>query len=110
MLSCFGMAMLVSALWAQVPAVERAQGAEPDVDTVVGEVEVVDEDDEGNVTAVSIYDSELGSVLVADNGKGRELLELVGSTVEATGMITELGDDQDFGYEIVVQTYVILED
>jgi hypothetical protein len=102
--SCFLIAMLVVAFWA------GAQEPEPDVGTIVGEVEVAAEDDEGNVIAVSIYDGEWGSVLVADNARGRELLDLVGSTVEATGMITELGDGEDFDYEILVQSYEVFED
>ena len=108
--SCLVIAMLVGAFWAQAPAKEGAQGSEPEVDTVVGEVEAAAEDDEGNIIAVSIYDGEWGSILVAENAKGQELLDLVGSTVEATGMITELGAEEDFDYEILVQSYKIVED
>ena len=73
--------------------------------TVTGLIGVADQDDEGNVTAVEIWDSELGSVLIDNSGMGKELLDFVGVEVTITGTIEELDDDSGYDYRISVAEY-----
>jgi hypothetical protein len=104
--SCLVTVMIMTFVVPQLMLAEE----DPEVGTIVGEIDVASEDDEGNVTGVWIYDGEWGSVLVASTGKGRELLTHVGATVEATGILTELGEEDDFDYQIQIQSYKLLED
>lgn len=89
-----------------------AQGQDDDAregqETVFGRVMVAEENDDGEVLAVSIDDADWGPVLVASNGRGRELVELVGAFVEATGRIDEL-DEEEFSYIIHVEAYSVIE-
>jgi hypothetical protein len=78
--------------------------------TIQGEVEVAWQDEEGNVTAVFLHDPEWGSVLISDAGKGHELLQHVGKQVEVAGSMEELGEDEEFDYEITVSSYTILDE
>jgi hypothetical protein len=77
--------------------------------TVRGEVEVADYDDDDGVTEVAIYDSDWGSVLVLDGGKGADLLDEVGAVVSARGLIRELDEDGEYPYAIEVRSYRIVE-
>jgi len=77
--------------------------------TISGEIEAADYDDDGEVTQVSIYDSEWGSVLVLKGGKGNELLSHVGAVVSAAGELSELDDDSGYSYAIEVTSYTIDE-
>jgi hypothetical protein len=78
--------------------------------TIEGEIEEAEYDEEsGAVTTVSIWDSEWGSVLVSNQGKGRELLNHVGAVAKVTGTIRELDDGSGFPYVIQVSSYTIEE-
>jgi hypothetical protein len=77
--------------------------------TITGEVEAVERDEQNTPTAVSLFDSEWGEVLIAPTGRGKELLKHVGALVEATGRIEELADNGDFIYQMTVQSFNILE-
>ena len=74
-----------------------------------GEIEPADYDDDGEVTAVSIYDDEWGDVLISLQGKGKELLEHVGAVAEIRGTVRELEDDSGYSYAIRVTAYEIQE-
>ncbi len=88
--------------------------------TIVGTVVVVDEDAEGEVTQVAIsvetetedpnseesYTTTIEDYLVADTEIGRELLELEGKEVEATG---EIEVQKDGTRTIAVSAYKIIE-
>jgi len=77
--------------------------------TITGEIEAVEQDEQNTPTAVSLFDTEFGEVLIAPTGKGKELLKHVGALVEATGRIEELPDNGDFIYQMTVQSFTILE-
>jgi len=76
---------------------------------VRGTIEAVEQDDDGNVTVVSLYDNEWGPVLISSEGKGEELLDHVGAVATLTGTIVETGDHDRFPYVITVSDYVIEE-
>jgi hypothetical protein len=79
-----------------------------EVFTLNGDVEPAAYDEEtGDVVAVAIYDNEWGVVLIANAGKGKELLDHVGAVVTATGPIRELDSYSEFAYEITVTRYTI---
>jgi hypothetical protein len=76
--------------------------------TIEGEIEEAEYDEErGTVTTVSIWDSEWGSVLISNQGKGRELLSQIGAVAKVTGTIRELDDGSGFAYVIQVSSYTI---
>ena len=77
--------------------------------TITGEIEAVDYDEQDMPTAVSVFDTEWGEVVIAHTGKGKELLKQVGALVEVTGRIDELADNGDFVYQLAVHSYTILE-
>lgn len=81
-----------------------------DLVTLQGEIEPAIYDDDGEITAVMIFDREWGSVLIDRDGKGSDLLEHVGSIATVRGTIHELDDDSDFSYAIQVVDYTIGED
>jgi len=85
------------------PASAEAHGEQ----TLVGEVFAEQYDENGEVSGVSIFDDNWGTVMVSPAGQGRELLSRVGMLVEATGEVeeTEEGD-----YVITVKTYRIVQD
>ncbi len=57
--------------------------------TVTGVVEAAEEDDQGNATAVGIWDAKnFKWYAVGEGGKGKELLKLVGKTLKVTGTVT----------------------
>ena len=84
--------------------------------TITGEIVAIDWDEEENVTAVAISveivpDDTTEEVYyeeykVADNEIGMELIELVGKTVEATGIIET---DEDENKMIYVKKYSVIE-
>lgn len=93
-------------------------GSAPDKETITGEVTAVEWDDNDQVTAVAItvtreIQDDQGEPLsvmedyyVMDTAKGRELLKLVGKTVQATGEVTE---DEEGIKTIEVSAYKVLE-
>lgn len=83
--------------------------AETEAVTLTGEVEAADFDDDGGVAAVAIYDFEWGSVLVAGDSKGKELLDHVGDVVRASGYVEPLDDDSGYFHLIRIQSYSIEE-
>jgi len=90
-------------------AVAPTAAGEAEAMSVSGEIEISEYDDDGNVAQVTIYDSEWGSVLVLNNGKGAELLKHVGAVVTATGDIRELDEDSGYSYAIQVTSFTIDE-
>jgi hypothetical protein len=78
--------------------------------TIEGEIEVAEYDEQGE-TPVSVYiwDSEWYSVLILNEGKGKELIDHVGSVASVTGTITELDDDGEFKHAMKVSSYTIEE-
>ena len=84
------------------------QTAHAETATISGEVEATEYDEDGNVIEVAIYDDDWGSVLVWQNEKGAELLDLVGAIVSATGDLRE-HDDDPFPYTISVTDYTVEE-
>jgi hypothetical protein len=84
--------------------------AEEEEATISGEIEVADySEEDGSVTAVSVFDVEWGDVLISNEGKGRELLNHVGAETTIVGRIFDLDDDSGYLYEIRVSSYVIDE-
>lgn len=77
--------------------------------TLHGEIEVADYDDDGNPVSIMVYDTEWGSVLIADGGKGKELRKHVGSYAKLTGTIIEAQDD-GYPYTINVSGFSIERD
>lgn len=56
--------------------------------TVTAIVEAADTDDEGNATAVGLWDDVNWKwYTVGEGGKGKELFKLIGKTVKATGTV-----------------------
>lgn len=78
--------------------------------TVTGQVQVDQEDDDGNVLSVFIEDFDQGDFLVAGDGAGAELVDHVGETVEAIGWVTEDDDEGFYDYIIHVESYKILDE
>jgi hypothetical protein len=87
--------------WGALPAATRLA----ETRTLTGPVDGVEYDENGEATLVSIDDEDLGFVLVADSGRGHELLQYVGSTVRATGSIDQ---NEDGEYVINVATYTVV--
>ena len=83
--------------------------AEEDEVTLKGYIDAAEYDDEGNVTSVSIYDTEWGAVLISKEGKGKELIAHVDAGVELTGRIVELDDESGYSYEITVSAFKLEE-
>jgi hypothetical protein len=80
--------------------------------TLEGEIEEGVYDEEGEIlVSVSIWDSEWGSVLISNQGKGAELLNHLGAVATVTGTISELGEDDEsgFAYVIKVSSYTVEE-
>jgi len=75
--------------------------------TLKGYIEVAEYDDDENVASVSIYDSEWGSVLISNEGRGSELRKHVDADVELTGQIVELDDDSGYSYAIKVTSFKV---
>jgi hypothetical protein len=75
--------------------------------TLNGYIEVAEYDDDENVASVSIYDSEWGSVLISNEGRGSELRKHVDADVELTGQIVELDDDSGYSYAIKVTSFKV---
>ena len=76
----------------------------------LGEIEVAEYDEQGETPlAVFIWDSDWYSVLISNEGKGKELLDHVGSVASVTGTITELDDDGEFKHAMKVSSYTIEE-
>jgi hypothetical protein len=101
--------ILLAAIGASLatPAVD-----EPDVwkETLWGEVEAAETAADGPVLRVLIDDSGWGPVLIAEQGKGQELKQLVGVTVEATGQMQGIHDEESpYDYLIVVDHFRIVD-
>ncbi len=83
-------------------------GVTADTATVSGQVEATRYDEDGNAVEVAINDSEWGSILVLEGGRGAELLDLVGAVVSATGDLRE-GDGDPHAYTIEVTDFTVEE-
>jgi hypothetical protein len=81
--------------WPTWSAAQQAEDAAPGSQalSVTGTVEAADEDFLGRVKAVQIVSPEMGTFLVADDEKGRELIDHVGKdvTVTARRMVDDEG-------------------
>jgi hypothetical protein len=77
--------------------------------TVHGELGIAEEDDDGNVTRVYVYDLDRGSVLVADTAKGRELIRHLGSRVKVEGKLAESADPA-YDWMIEVTAFAIQDE
>ena len=78
--------------------------------TIEGEIEVAEYDDQGE-TPISVYiwDSDWHSVLISNEGKGKELMNHIGSVASVTGTIAELDEESEFKYALKVSSYTIEE-
>ncbi|MDX1387579.1 MAG: hypothetical protein R3344_00190 [Acidobacteriota bacterium] len=85
-----------------------AGAAKEEVVTLQGDIETAEYDDDGNVSAVSVYDGDWGSVLIRNHGKGAELSRHVGAVAKVTGTIVELDDDSGYSYAITATSYTIV--
>jgi len=108
----FGVLGLLALAALVVPA-SRAQdeGVTPQKATIAGMVRGIDENDQGIPQHVCIQDDNLPTpVLVVADEKGRELLALVGSQVEATGMLehTEKAEVEGYDLQIRIESYKVL--
>jgi hypothetical protein len=79
--------------------------AEEEEEGVIGTVTAASKDSGGKVTAVKIVTDE-GEYLVANNEKGKELLNLVDKDVDASGAIKESGGKKT----ITVTEYEVIEE
>lgn len=77
--------------------------------TLRGAIEIAERDDDGNVAAVVVHDNEWGSVLISDEGTGKQLLGHVGAVATIIGTIVETDDDSGYSYTITVDDYTIEE-
>jgi len=84
----------------------------PQEGTIAGMVIGIDQDGDGNPQHVCIQDDNLGTpVLVVDDEKGRELLKVIGSQVEATGTLEHTDEATVEGYDlqIRIKQYKVLD-
>lgn len=88
-----GLALAALAGMAAVAAIEPV--------TLSAAIEVADYDDDGNVASVMIFVAEHGSILIDNEGKGKELLDHVGEWATITGTLEAL--DGEGGYDYVIQ-------
>ena len=85
-----------------------AMAEEEEEVTISGEIEVAEySEEDGSVLSVSVFDMEWGDVLIANEGKGKELLKQVGAEATIVGRIFDIDDDSGYRYEIKVSSYVI---
>jgi hypothetical protein len=80
-----------------------------DMQTITGEVEPAEHDEDGDVSSVGIYDNDWGWVVISNTGKGEELLDHVGDVVTVTGTIEELDDGRGPAHVMEVSSYSIDE-
>jgi len=73
--------------------------------TVVGEVSVAQEDDDGNAVQAAIWSDDGRYYMVATDAKGKELLKLVDKKVSVTGTVVTK-EDEDL--VITVSSYKVL--
>jgi hypothetical protein len=104
---CVAALLLGACVLASGAFVAAGEGAK--TATISGEVEPDQYDDEGEVSSVGISDGELGWVLIANTGKGKELLQHVGAMVTASGTIEEQDDEGETTYVMKVTSYTIDE-
>lgn len=92
-----------------LPWVARAQGATPEVLTIRGIVEVAEEDDDGNVLEIGIWDEALREYFIIDEKaeKGPELRALLGKMVELSARVVT---NPDGTRRIVVAAITVLPD
>ena len=72
--------------------------------TVAGMLVGIYEDENGNFTRVYLQDDNLGAILIVDDENGKKLLELVGTQIEATGILEDL-EGEDFAMQLHVKVY-----
>lgn len=89
-----------------LPSTVGLVAAETAPQTVRGELGIAEEDDDGNVSRVYVYDLDRGSVLIADTDKGRELLRHLGATVKVKGSLAE-SDDPAYDWVIDVMSFEV---
>jgi hypothetical protein len=78
--------------------------------TVTGYVDVAEEDDSGQPMSVFIDDYDKGYYLVANEGKGKELLRHIGEEVEAQGVAERLDSDPDYDFLLRVSSFRLLSE
>jgi len=84
-----------------------ASGESHGEQTIAGEIFAEEYNGEGEVTVVSIFDEEWGTVTVSPAGRGHELLARVGALVEATG---EIEESEEGDYVISVKSYRVIDE
>lgn len=107
-----GWAAVIVLLALVVGGIAAAQDEDsPQKVTISGFLEGIEEDDGGNPQRVYIQDDNLGPILVVDDEKGDELLELVGSQVEVSGLLehTDEATVEGYDYQIRVWSYEVLD-
>jgi hypothetical protein len=80
-----------------------------DTQTIAGEVEPAEHDEDGDVSSVGIYDNDWGWVVISNTGKGKELLDYVGAMVTVTGTIEKIDDGRGPAHVMEVSSYSIDE-
>jgi len=105
-------ALAVVVLFVLAASVSMAYSSDfvPQEATIAGMVQGIDKDSDGNPQRVCIQDDNLGSpVLVVADEKGKELLGLVGSQVEATGTLehTDEATVEGYDFQIRIKTYKV---
>ena len=60
----------------------------------------------GGIVSVYLWDPEYGDVLISREKRGRELMKLVGSVVQATGRLRALDEDAEYDYVMDVEASV----
>lgn len=63
--------------------------------TFVGVIEIDDEDDDGNVTQVGIFDGKNNYYVIANDAKGKQLLNQVSAKLQVTGTVKKDANDND---------------
>lgn len=99
-------ALLIAAF---VIALGASIAGSEDMQTITGEVEPAEHDEDGDVSSVGIYDNDWGWVVISNTGKGKELLHHVGAVVTVTGTIEELDDGRGPANVMEVSSYSIDE-
>jgi len=79
---------------------------EAQIVTISGTLVGIAEDNEGDYTRVFLQDEDLRRLLVANNDKGKELLDRAGSAVVVHGRLVDLdGPELGFTLEIYVESW-----
>jgi len=77
--------------------------------TINGRVETAEYDADGNTLSVYVWDAEYGDVLISREKRGRELVKLAGSVIQATGDLRALDEEAEFDYVMNVESFEVVE-